>query len=99
MFLERLVDQETMLAVEAERAVLAEVQGGCRLPLGAWARFADGRCWSMLACCPPTARNHSPQPSGECASTGDAVKLGKRVAGELLEAGADRLLRLAGRVA
>ena len=98
--LDRLVDHETSLAVAAERAVLAELQGGCRLPLGAWARFDKG---SMLvdACVLSADGSESIRRSsaGECASTGDAVKLGKRVAGELLEAGADRLLRLAGRVA
>ena len=31
-----------MRAVTAERALLAELQGGCRLPLGAWARIEDG---------------------------------------------------------
>jgi hydroxymethylbilane synthase len=99
-FLDRLVDHETSLAVSAERAVLAELQGGCRLPLGAWARFDKGVM--LLDACVLSADGSESirrSSSGACASAGDAVKLGKRVAGELLEAGADRLLRLAGRVA
>ena len=40
--LDLLMDQDTMRAVKAERALLAEVQGGCRLPLGAWARIENG---------------------------------------------------------
>jgi hydroxymethylbilane synthase len=36
-------DPETTAAVEAERAVLAALGGGCLLPLGAWARIEDGR--------------------------------------------------------
>src|SRR5580698_419682 len=38
-FVEQLVDQDTLRAVTAERALLADMQGGCRLPLGAWARI------------------------------------------------------------
>jgi hydroxymethylbilane synthase len=98
--LDRLVDSETMRAVEAERAVLAELQGGCRLPLGAWARFEKGAM--LLDACVLSADGSESirrSRSGECASARDAAKLGKSVAGELLEAGADRLLRLAGRVA
>jgi hydroxymethylbilane synthase len=99
-FLDRFVDSETMRAVEAERAVLAELQGGCRLPLGAWARFEKDKM-SLDACVLSADGSESIRRSrsGECASARDAVKLGKSVAGELLEAGADRLLRLAGRVA
>ena len=36
--LEKLDDVVTHRAVRAERAVLAALQGGCNLPLGAWAR-------------------------------------------------------------
>jgi hydroxymethylbilane synthase len=33
----------TTIAVRAERALLARLGGGCRLPLGAWARLEGGR--------------------------------------------------------
>ena len=33
----------TRTAIVAERALLAELGGGCLLPLGAWARFEEGR--------------------------------------------------------
>ena len=57
--LDLLMNQDTMRAVKAERALLAEVQGGCRLPLGAWARMEPaGWCWTP-ACCPRMARNPS----------------------------------------
>jgi len=99
-FLDRLVDRETMLAVEAERAVLVEVQGGCRLPLGAWARFQDG-VMMVDACVLSVDGSESirRRRSGHCSSAQEAAAMGKRVAAELLDAGADRLLRLAGRVA
>jgi len=99
-FLDRLVDSETLRAVAAERAVLAEVQGGCRLPLGAWARFEKG-VMLLDACVLSTDGSEAIRrsASGECASAREAELLGKRLAGEMLEAGAERLLRLAGRVA
>lgn len=37
-----LDDQRTRLAVVAERAVLAELEGGCQVPIGALARFGSG---------------------------------------------------------
>jgi hydroxymethylbilane synthase len=36
-----LGDPELRVCVEAERAVLETLGGGCRLPLGAWARFEE----------------------------------------------------------
>jgi len=37
-----LDDAETRTAIIAERALLAELQGGCQVPLGAWARVERG---------------------------------------------------------
>lgn len=99
-FVSGLVDSETERAIAAERAVLDELQGGCRLPLGAWARLH--RDVMMLDACVLSADGSETirrSGSSECGLLRDAISLGKRVAGELLEAGADRLLRLAGRVA
>ncbi|MGO8686778.1 MAG: hydroxymethylbilane synthase [Candidatus Dormibacteria bacterium] len=39
----RADDAPTRAAAAAERAVLAELGGGCLLPLGAWARVEEGR--------------------------------------------------------
>lgn len=96
--LDRLIDQDTMRAVKAERALLAEVQGGCRLPLGAWARV-EGETMILDACVLSEDGAESIRRHGEkiCKSAADAESLGRDVAGELLAAGADRLLRLAGR--
>ena len=97
-FLNQLVDGDTMKAVTAERTVLAALQGGCRLPLGAWGRFESGAL--VLDACVLSAdgaesvRGHG---SAACASAEDATELGRKVAGDLLKAGAERILRLAGR--
>ncbi len=40
---ESVDNNETRIAVTAERAVLSALGGGCLLPLGAWARIVDGR--------------------------------------------------------
>jgi len=97
-FIERLVDKETMRAVKAERALLAEVQGGCRLPLGAWARIEAGEM-VLDACVLSTDGTESVRRRGKkvCNTTLDAETLGREIACELLGAGADRLLQLAGR--
>lgn len=97
-FLHKMVDRETICAVQAERALLAGLQGGCRLPLGAWARFQEGEL--VIDACVLSAdgkeslRQHG---STECIAPDEPRSLGRRVANELLAAGADRLLRLAGR--
>ena len=97
-FLDALVDLETMLALEAERALLDELQGGCRLPLGGWARCDQGTM-TVDACVLSAGGTETIRRSGKgsCASPAEARSLGRRVAKELLAAGADRLLRLAGR--
>jgi hydroxymethylbilane synthase len=97
-FLDNLVDQDTMLAVKAERALLAELQGGCRLPLGAWARFENGTM--LLDACVLSADGAESlrrRREKKSVSVSDAESLGRAVAEELLAAGAGRLLRLAGR--
>jgi hydroxymethylbilane synthase len=96
--LNNLVHPDTMRAVTAERAVLAEVQGGCRLPLGAWARMEEGEM-ILDACVLSTDGSESIRRRGKkiCANVSDAESLGREIAGELLGAGADRLLQLAGR--
>lgn len=97
-FLKPLVDRETRLAVSAERALLKDLQGGCRVPLGAWARFdernlrLDARVLS-----PDGAESVRRSGSKPCDSVEQATSFGRSIARELLDAGADRILRLAGR--
>jgi hydroxymethylbilane synthase len=96
--LDLLMDQDTMRAVKAERALLAEVQGGCRLPLGAWARIENG---AMVLDARVLSEDGAECIRGRaekaCNSAADAENLGRAVAAELLAAGADRLLRAVGR--
>ena len=95
---DQLIDRNTMLAVKAERALLADIQGGCRLPLGAWARLEAGEM-VIDACVLAVDGTESIRRRRKkvCHNEHDAETLGKEVAGELLGAGAERLLHLAGR--
>lgn len=95
---DQLIDRNTMLAVNAERALLADIQGGCRLPLGAWARLEAGEM-VIDACVLAADGTESIRRRRKkvCHNERDAETLGKEVAGELLGAGAERLLHLAGR--
>jgi hydroxymethylbilane synthase len=97
-YLEPLSDRETALAVSAERALLQDLQGGCRVPLGAWARFA-GETLRLDACVlsPDGAESVRRSGSQPCASVAEAAVFGRSIATELIDAGADRILRLAGR--
>jgi hydroxymethylbilane synthase len=97
-FASKLIDGPTSLAVSAERTVLANLQGGCRLPLGAWGRFEHGEL--VLDACVLSAdgtENVRRRGSAACASVSEAEALGRQIAKKLLDAGAGRILELAGR--
>jgi len=100
-----LDDAATRACVTAERALLRELEGGCQLPLGAYARI-------------PLAAGQSQEPDSAAIEIEAAVfapngrdfvrldargsldapaELGRRLGQALLEAGADRILRLVGR--
>ena len=86
---------ETRAAVTAERAVLASLEGGCQVPLGAWGRVEGGRLVLDACVCAvdgsEVVRDRASGPADQPEALGRA--LGER----LRAAGADRLLRLAGR--
>lgn len=97
-YLKPLSDAETVLAVSAERSLMQELQGGCRVPLGAWARFEDGNM-RLDACVLSPDGTECVRLSGSqlCASIAEAATFGRRIASELIEAGADKILRQMGR--
>jgi hydroxymethylbilane synthase len=97
-YLEPLSDRETVLAVGAERSLLAQLQGGCRVPLGAWARFEEGQLkLDARVLSPDGSRSVSRGGAQLCASPAEAAAFGHSLARELIDRGADRILRLAGR--
>jgi hydroxymethylbilane synthase len=83
-------DAETRSAVTAERVVLAMLEGGCSLPVGAHA-VVDGARLSVagMVCSPDGAEEIRESVSGQAA---DPETAGRQLAGLLLERGAARLL-------
>jgi len=88
--LQCLDDSSTHRSVLAERKLLAELEGGCLIPLGAWAQCAGGTVSLSAAVLDPegTARVDAIG-----IPTADPIVLGKQVAQRLIEQGAERLLR------
>jgi hydroxymethylbilane synthase len=86
---------ETWIAVTAERAVLATLEGGCQVPLGAWGRIESGRL-VLDACVCAVDGSEVVRDRAEGVVTQPA-ELGVALGEKLLAAGADRLLRMAGR--
>jgi hydroxymethylbilane synthase len=88
-----LDDPATHAAVLAERAMLAELRGGCLAPVAAWGRREGPSLVLTGRVLSPDGRRKL-----EASSTGDpaqAADLGRQVAGELLAQGAAELIRLA----
>jgi hydroxymethylbilane synthase len=88
-----LDDPRTRAAVEAERAVLATLEGGCSAPIGALAEVVEGdegdELWvRAVALSPDGALAVRRSASG---SPTDAVGVGTRLANEMLADGAGRL--------
>lgn len=88
----------TRMAVTAERALLRTLEGGCQVPLGAWARFENGQL--VMDACVASAdgkdyiRKHGNSHGG---GAKEADLFGQEFARELISAGAGRILQLAGR--
>jgi hydroxymethylbilane synthase len=93
--LSSLDHEETRLAVTAERALLARLEGGCQVPLGAYARVQAGQLRLIAAVLTPDGaqgvRDNVTGPAEQ------AAELGEQLALLLLSRGADRILQLAGR--
>ena len=90
-----LDDPATRRAVLAERAALAELEGGCMIPMAAWARDVDDGSGPSLALdvvvFDPDGRERVS--AGEVGPRDDPGALGRRVAQSLRGLGADALLQ------
>ena len=93
--LARLDHAETRGAVTAERALLAELEGGCQVPLGAWARVEQGEL--ILDACILSVDGTEYLRLRTTGPPQNAEALGRELAQAMLAAGADKILRLAGR--
>lgn len=86
----RLDDAATRLAVEAERAVLARLGGGCQVPIGACGSIAGDRLDLVaLVASPDGARFIRQNASGPAAQR---LRIGEELGRRLLDAGAREIL-------
>jgi hydroxymethylbilane synthase len=85
-----LDDFETRQSIVAERSLLAALEGGCQVPLGAWARFERGELALDAVVCSPDGAQHVRQRA--TAPPDQARELGQRVAQMLIDSGAREIL-------
>ena len=93
--LSQLNDVETRSGVEAERAALAGLEGGCQVSIGAWGRVEEGKLVLEVVVLSPDGTQRLREKS--LGAISEAVKLGERVAAKMLEQGAAVLLAREGR--
>jgi hydroxymethylbilane synthase len=86
-----LDDAETRTAIIAERALLAALQGGCQVPLGAWARIE--RAELVLEACVCSVDGVQYVKQRATAPPEQAAALGEHMARLLIEAGAQSILQ------
>jgi hydroxymethylbilane synthase len=94
-FLAPLDDAETRSSIIAERALLAAMQGGCQVPLGAWARMERGELVMEACVCSVDGLQYIKERATGTAE--NAAQLGQQLARQLLDAGAMDILQAAGR--
>jgi hydroxymethylbilane synthase len=90
-----LNDAETRAGVEAERAALAGLEGGCQVSIGAWGRVENGKLVLEVAVLSPDGAQRMREKSWGAPE--EAVSLGERVAAKMLERGAAAMLAREGR--
>jgi hydroxymethylbilane synthase len=88
--LTQLDDKPTRIAAQAERAILAEMHGGCSIPLGVHAQIKDDKITINAMISDTEAENYIKRTKTD---TIDNIKtLTKTLAHELLEAGGQNIL-------
>lgn len=85
-----LDDAETRQSIVAERSLLGTLQGGCQVPLGAWARFERNELAMDAVVCSPDGTAHIRQRAS--GPQDQPRELGQRLAQMLIEAGAGTIL-------
>jgi hydroxymethylbilane synthase len=85
-----LDDAETRTAIIAERSLLSAIQGGCQVPLGAWARIERGDLVLEACVCSVDGLQYIKQRA--TSAPDQAAELGGHMANLLMEAGAQSIL-------
>lgn len=87
-----LDDPPTRHAVTAERALLANLRGGCLAPVGAWAQVEADQLTLRAAVLSVDGRQRLAASGSIANSDSNALELGRAVAEDLLRQGASRLI-------
>lgn len=93
--LEKLDNGETRSAIIAERALLKALQGGCQVPIGAWARMERGEMVFEACVTSVDGLQHVKQRLTGTLEQG--AELGEKMARLLIESGAQTILAEVGR--
>lgn len=88
--LSKLNDDETRTAIIAERALLSALQGGCQVPLGAWARMERGELVMEAVVCSVDGTQYVREKA--TAPPDQAAQLGEHLARVLADGGARGIL-------
>jgi hydroxymethylbilane synthase len=88
--LSKLDDLETRTAIIAERALLSALQGGCQVPLGAWARMERTELVMEAVVCSVDGTQYVREKA--TAPPDQAAQLGEHLARVLAEGGARSIL-------
>jgi hydroxymethylbilane synthase len=86
----KLDDAETRTAIIAERALLSKLQGGCQVPVGAWARFERNELVMEAVVCSVDGAQYVRQKATAPAEQG--AQLGEHLAQVLIDSGARNIL-------
>jgi hydroxymethylbilane synthase len=89
-FLSKLDDLETRTAIIAERALLSALQGGCQVPIGAWARMERTELVMEAVVCSVDGAQYVREKA--TAPPDQAAQLGEHLARVLAEGGARTIL-------
>jgi hydroxymethylbilane synthase len=93
--LSKLDDPETRAAIITERALLGALQGGCQVPIGAWARIERGEM--VLEACVTSVDGQQYVKQRLTGAADQVVQLGEQMARLLMETGAQTILEEVGR--
>jgi hydroxymethylbilane synthase len=86
----KLDDLETRTAIIAERALLSAMQGGCQVPMGAWARLERSELLIEAVVCSVDGTQYVRKKAS--APPDQAAQLGEHMARVLIEGGARAIL-------
>lgn len=86
----RIDDRQTKIAVDCERALLAKLQGGCQVPIGAYAEVQENTV-SIEAVISTLDGDHAIRDK-HSGPIKQAVKIGEELAQRMLESGGEKIL-------